>query len=657
MIRSRRTAGTSLVEILVVIVVFLIGVLAVVQIFPGGFRLLGLTRSQSVGDQLTRSEIERLKAMGDQLPEKIIPVSFLRSGGQVLVLGDSSRLASDLGPAATLLNADGTMENASGVIGSWHQTSGANVITRIIGEGGRVPAPRPIGNGPNQFYGGLMNLQFGPIRMNSTIGTDDPLAADLRLVVYGNDLVPVRGAPTATSSIENYQYWVDQAGSPTAVMYIPQVVESPVLVHPYRIGFTAYIDGPTPRALDVVDYRLQVSGSLAPSYATVDFMTIVAPYLGPGESFVGVEFDSIQLNRVFERIPKYTGFDPNQPYQYKLMDDINGTTQEANTGSLLFNPAAYDLYVPDAQGKKIPLTARANYNVFDWGIIRDDVRVPYNEPYLVKLKLSSLKVKGNQDTDGRPYNGLGFAVANGSGGSQELDVVVMDTETGAILSPDSYRVDKSRGTISFLDSDTGTAGLQVVLFDPDSWGAETLANASGRSFRVLYQSSEEYQVQVLTAAARYIGVNAIPSFGQITLGNPAVDDQATKIFFPWCDLGRKVSIGEAYYSVSGSFVGPVTFSGVVQAPRATDSVQLPSIDLRRDYDPSLPATGVYLDSSKYGYAVRYVRGASVAVRVLWNPAKFSLGSDPAANMNAFDKWGQNWRRSITETYLQKGGQQ
>ena len=37
---KRTTRGTSLIEVLVVIVVFLIGILAVAQIFPTGFKLL-----------------------------------------------------------------------------------------------------------------------------------------------------------------------------------------------------------------------------------------------------------------------------------------------------------------------------------------------------------------------------------------------------------------------------------------------------------------------------------------------------------------------------------------------------------------------------------------------------------------------------------------
>jgi len=53
--RNRHSFGTTLVEVLVVMVVFLVGILAVVQIFPKGYQLLLLTRGKSVGQALARN--------------------------------------------------------------------------------------------------------------------------------------------------------------------------------------------------------------------------------------------------------------------------------------------------------------------------------------------------------------------------------------------------------------------------------------------------------------------------------------------------------------------------------------------------------------------------------------------------------------------------
>src|SRR5690349_16953781 len=109
MVRSRRTTGTSLIEILVVIVVFLVGILAIVQIFPGGFRLLGLTRNQAMAVQLSRSEIERLKGRTDQLPEMVLPVLRLYTATDVIITADQNRRPNDLGPYGATMDSTGTL--------------------------------------------------------------------------------------------------------------------------------------------------------------------------------------------------------------------------------------------------------------------------------------------------------------------------------------------------------------------------------------------------------------------------------------------------------------------------------------------------------------------------------------------------------------------
>ena len=44
------------------IVIFLIGILAVVQVFPRGFRLLLVSRNNSAATAIGRDEVERIKA-------------------------------------------------------------------------------------------------------------------------------------------------------------------------------------------------------------------------------------------------------------------------------------------------------------------------------------------------------------------------------------------------------------------------------------------------------------------------------------------------------------------------------------------------------------------------------------------------------------------
>src|SRR4051812_24191429 len=83
---SSRRSGTSLVEILVVIVVFLVGILAIVQVFPGGFRVLSTTQKNTIATALGRAMIETLKNNADQLPEAISPVSYVYNSGTITIV-------------------------------------------------------------------------------------------------------------------------------------------------------------------------------------------------------------------------------------------------------------------------------------------------------------------------------------------------------------------------------------------------------------------------------------------------------------------------------------------------------------------------------------------------------------------------------------------
>ena len=675
--RSRRTAGTSLVEILVVIVVFLIGILAIIQIFPGGFRLLGLTRSQSVATQLARKEIERLKSRADQLPDRIVPVMYARANGELVALVDSSRRTNDLGPTADGLTSAGRLTLAGDDLGDWRRASAANMVNRIVGESAIIPAPRPAsGNISGQlFFGGLMTLQFGPAMFNPEVAGN---SADNNVIfnVYGNDLSVALGAPNLSGSypFRDYLYYCENPEQNSATLYIPQA-GSPIR---YRFAVTAFIqNGGVTRSLEVLDFIVTVPAGAPNSYYSLPLNTVFVPGnfgMVPGDTFVSVSFDSLQLAPLFERISKGTNFGAGNPYEYKLIDDVNPTVTNANMGVLLFNPAGYKYYVPNAQGRRIPLTARVNYNVYDWGIIREDFKIPTGETESTRLTLGSLKVQGNADTDGRTFAGLGFVVPNGAGGNQQLDVVIQDTETGGIYAFDpanqddplltAYRVNKSLGSVRFQDRNTGTPEMEVTIYRPDDWTPIQIDDARGRSVRVFYQSSQEYQVQVLKAAARYIPVTTAPGSGEAfvgALGDPA---QRTRLYFSNSELGRSISISEAF--VEGDFDGPgpnglevrkVSVSGAIKAPVASDPLQLPYFDLIDVFGPGIVNGWTNVDETgkATGYSVRGIRGASVAVRVLWNPQKFALTGTSAQNMTAFDRWAANWRKSTTETFLQRGG--
>lgn len=634
MARCRRK-GTSLVEVLVVIVIFSIGILAIVQIFPGGFQALAQTRNQSVATQLGRDEVERLKARPDLLPEQIVPVTYVFSAGDVQILSDASRRADDLGPAAQALDQNGQLLDTGGnPLGNWMYLSGANNSRRIIGEGDVVPAPRQVGN----LYGGLRVLQFGPIVFNQQYRALFP--------VYGNDMTRRLGDPEGR--MREWEFYVDEPETAGATLYIRQAANN----RSYRLTMTAYVQtGGGVVQRDVVDAIVDVAaGGGVASFPVASFAGLTG-----GESFLGVEWESVRLARLFQRLPVGSSFDPTDPYQYMVLDEGAGNS---SLGLLLFNPRGYNFTVRGPQGRRIPLLARVNYDVFDWRILRDNFRVPSSRPATQRLMVGGLKVLGNAvNADGTVYQGIGVQLPNATGNPENRDIAIVDTETGGVYlerTPGGQplmQIDKSMGSVTFLDGDNDVNnGLQGMLMLPGANSPVTLP-IQGRSVRALYQARNEWSLQVLKAPSIYRqAFNARPGLGQYYVGgsDANVGGSSTRVYFPWADVGRKVVLGEVWTVDSmGNQQGPNVVSEPIQGTPA-DPIGLPYIDVAA----AIP--GAVGFDARNGYSVRQVRGASVAVRVLWNTSTFTLRPDAAENLSAFERFGRNWRRATTETYLQRG---
>ncbi|MCO5296465.1 MAG: type II secretion system GspH family protein [Fimbriimonadaceae bacterium] len=626
MIRNRRTAGTTLIEVLVVIVIFLIGILAVVQVFPGGFKVLRATRDQSVATALSRAEIERIKANSAQLPEMVLPVLYTWIAGGVVISADTERGPDDIGPVAAGLDQNGVLYDASNnALGSWPYLSGANVQRRVIGEGRRVPAPRVIG----AEYGGLLVLQFGPVVFN-------PQYQSL-FQVYGNDMIAREGAPDAFSRRRDYLFYLEDIDDASGQLWLPSGPTN----RTYRLSFSAWVsEGGDYYRHDVVDATIPVRANLG----WVPFQLSNYAPLGAGETYLGAEFDSVQVQRRFDQLPSGVGFTAGEPYEYKLLD--------ANLGLLLFNPAGATFTERRPGGRSIPLMARVSYDVWDWRILRDEFRVPDLGAAQQKLTLGNLKVLGNRDVDGLRYGGLGFDVADGAGGVEPRDFVLVDLDTGAVVTQDSYRVDRSLGVVTFLDADgDGTNGIQGRMTLPGA-AAATGVTLGGRNVRALYHAVGEWSVQILKPAALYSVTDAVPvGVGQYYVGqtpdNPV--GLPTRVYFPKMDLGRKVTIAEVWYRDGGGALKLLENVDFVIQGTPPDATGLPYIDIR-SVDPGAQT----FDYATYGYALRGVRGASVSVRVLHNPSFLSLGGNAADNMASLEQWGRDWRRTETETFLQRG---
>jgi hypothetical protein len=661
-----------------VIVVFLVGILAVIQIFPKGFQLLLLNRSKTVAQALARDEVESLKARPDELPEQIVSAYYLN--GNLVI--DSSKDPNDLSPwsagdpaSTASLNSNGFITDGFGNgLGNWNYLAGANAFRRVIGEGHRVPAPRMVGTSTG-YYGGLMVLQFGPINYVPANGTTPS-----NVSVYGNDLEQIAGFPVAaTIQYTDYQYFVGPSATTGATSVMLPTGSSGDADRFFRISFSAYVSNGSGGIIkrDYTEINpVDVPGTVINTTTGQYPLTNPIALYGLGglvtDPIVSIDLDTLRIQRLFLPIAKGSTFSADDPYQYQLLNE--------NLGVLLFNPIGNGVYVSRIGHDREPLTARVNYDVFDWRILHDDFRVdvgilpgePSNvDPQLLvaqhKLPVGSLKVLNNAGPDGLPNTPIpnietspsvsgttNTSLANGPGTD---NFVLVDLDTGGvyceintnITSQQLITVNKSTGvvTISDLDGDS-TNGITGELLLPD--GTTTNVQMDNRAVRALYMVNQEYSVQVLKAAAQYTvspsPINLSP--GQFYIGGTVSGvGLPYRIYFPQGDNGRKVTVGEVTYLRStDNYSHDLLGQDFLVTTGADPTLSLPFIDLTK---VDSAATQVNFQN---GIGARGVKGASVAVRVLWNPTSFHLTGSSSSNITALTNWQQSYRKSINETFLQ-----
>jgi len=677
--RKRSNAGTTLIEILTVIVVFLVGILAIVQIFPPGLAVLRTTRGNTIANSLARSEVQRIQGQSNQIAEMIMPVSFI-GGTTALIAVDSNVEPNELkppmdSPTQGLIDNQGNVMVGGSPVGQWSKVTGANIFSRVIGEGRPVPAPRQVGT----QFGGLMQLMFAPIYYFVDSGTGVGQAGLLQ--VYGNDLVrrfgnrDIPGRENPNEFNPRYRDWeffyigaddTDDTNYPNEDQIWIGVLKVGGIPVPqsYRVSFSFnYDNGGTISQYDVIVLGEPADGTLVGNYFVLPIRQLTAKaglYGNPGfnpAGYLGIDWSTLRVQRVYDEIPAANAFAPSNPYQYKVLS--------SNLGSILINPSAFDYKVRTARGIQVPLQARSDYTVYDWRIIRDEFRVPATGLNNVKLVMNSLKSRSSQGPDGRTNGGLGGAVAGdqslwtpnvaGTNGSQ--DFILQDVDTGSIILGNSttdansgYSVNKSSGVLTFRDIDNNPAnGLTALVAAPtgipaNPWAAAVPLDISGRNVRALYTGNGEYAVQAMKAANTYRvvlpGAAGSLKAGECYVGGSNIWGQANRLYFPISDLGQKVTIGEAWVAGGTENVfedrdfqisGRQSFAGGTLA-----YVQLPA--------------GYSFSFAQNGYSVRRVRGASMKVRVLWNPTSFTLGTDQADNFNRFMKWAESWRRIETESF-------
>lgn len=673
--------GTTLIELLVVIVVFMVGILAVAQIFPKGFQLLITSRNNAEATALARDQVEHLKYSPDDLPDLIEAVTY-ENGVPVV---NANKTIFDLGPdrqsASDYVDASGNLWLNGTNVGNWQLHSGANGFRRIIGEGQRVPAPRQIGT---NLFGGLRVLANGPIDHNEPLFVyandmtkENVYPADLALSGT-NASVAINGTPysaplaTTSSSLSVYEYFVGPpigTSNPTPANECLILPTNP-FPRTYHLSLSAFLGtaGGYTRT-DLPDLAVTVPGQVAGGFTAplveIPISQILQNYglVNGAISMASVEYDSVRVQPEYYQVASFTTVTGSNgpvadPFQYELLDQ--------NIGVLLFNPIAYQSYMELPGGAREPLIAKVDYDTLDWRILRQEFRIDsqfaWNGPDYDQFEVSvpSILVGSLQGPDGLTNGGLASLetplppatttpyVATQSATAD--NVMVIDLATGGVLcevDPNTpttqlVTVDKNHGIITVHGAPENTSTLSGFILLPGAT-TPTQMDLTGRTFRVLYRARNNWAAFPTKAASSYsVTTVAPPSPGQVYVpSNPK-----TRIYFPMNDLHQKVTVDEIFYMDGTTPEEMQDQDFTIEMPVVADGVGLPCIDITT-VDPNATAL-----NTTYGEVARGIKGASLTVQVIWNPASFSLSPTTSNNLGLIGTWGQSYRRSTNQTYLQ-----
>lgn len=636
-----RAAGTSLIEILVSIVVLVIGILAIAQIFPGGIRVLNGVRNSMIGASLAESMQNTISEHPESVPDQILPVSYMIQSGVLAVVPTAAIGPKSLEIAGDAISSTGITSKLGVQYGHWDYFSGANNLRRVIGDTYLVPQAQEVGAG---LRGSLLVLRYGP-----RLAVSNPLISSQTfkplLEVMSGELEIREGRPTAGNN-PLFAANLVNANDQAAELWLP--TDQFNAFYRIRIAYFAKDSGTTvTRREATYDLPVTPSGTLG-TFQTIPLQALLAANggLGVGETLQSVEVDSLHINRKF--IETAGAFTDGNPYEFKVV----GNPQ---LGLILLNPAGANSFEERSGGRK-PLMAKVSYDVFDWRIVKEEIRVPETSPFVARVSLA-LKVEGGTNADRTLYKGLNVGLANYDAGSSTVgeenrSTALIDLVSGAIVAPNSYNIVGRDSLIEFKDVDGSVTGLQVWEIRPD--GGAIKVNPSGRTFRVYYRSANEFSIHPIKASSTYgQGVNP-PKSSQYFLDKVA---GPTRLYFPQGDAGQRVSIQELWYTTQAGGLRSLSSADFVLRSDSSDTVGYPFLDIRDVVTVPASNTAEYpkeFNTTAYGYAVRGVKGSSLTIRVVQNATSFGLTSDPTQNLANFNTFKDRYTSVTMEGYTQGG---
>ena len=538
--------GTTLVEILVVMLILLVGIMIVIQMFPVGFRVVRAAESQTIATKLAQAEMERWKNMPGNLPDGILPIAVDPAApANNNILNDQHP-----GPPFHGIEPDG----AGGF------TIGNVLNFRYVrNEAATLPVGSYFSTGGGAVYGSRYVLAFSPIEAFT-----DPANTNLYigLSVKSGDLQRRRGdSDSPPPYLRAGRYAIDYTvgGAGGAVFYVALPDTNPA--HAYCISYSYWINNPTSGD---TQYLSRTDQPITP---TTDGSWIEVPAGVPaGYAVDEIEPNSDSCARMFRNVQATNGgvsFWSDDPYEYALADAVMGV--------LAFNPKARNMSEYTARGVRA-ITARIDYRIYDPRIIREDRVVPApNEDTdadgtldhtAVKLALKFILDAGNPDVigdgdqtdnpdeptfEGLVRQRLGMLVTDPGDLWVKDSMLIIDLQTGLRVSMNGVTIDFKAGVVHLPPT------ADLIDFGGNPLTGTTGVTLAGRHLRFFYRADGDWSVQCHKAYSNYSREYGTPhlDYSHFRLLAPATDG-LNKLLFAMCDSGKNVTVDYTFIDSAGN---------------------------------------------------------------------------------------------------------
>lgn len=624
---SRR--GTSLIEVLVVMVVLLVGILTIVQMFPAGFGVVKAAESETIATKLAQAEVERWQNMPENLPDGILPI-----------IDDTVQNDQNPGPIFYLFKVDNTTGDYEKDSSGDYIPDNVLNIRQVVGETTTIPIASYFETGGGTAYGSRYALAFAPIdvKLNSQ-NTYDGLkvkSGDMGRVVSDSNDYP----PSLKLGRYAVNYDIIQVGNkPAFRIAVPDTDDS----HIYYVSYSYWAS--EKGASDWTLYSaLDQEVNPDPDGKWID--VVIDPPSGCTVEEMEERTDTCA--RGFVQVSSWSG-----PYEFTLADSILGV--------IAFSPYARNTTEYTAAGKK-PIIARIDYKIYDPRIIREDRVVPSPNEYVsedsnnnsnnnndnnytaIKLALRFILNAGdfnpnNTSTlhDGDPtdcpdeptFEGLvrkklGHVVSDPSDVVVSQSMLIIDLATGLRVDMTNVQIDFATGTVHLPETanlidwngKTGTGSSRSDTTD---------VKLQGRHLRFFYRADGDWSLQcqkAYTAYQRQWGTTAV-DYRHFRFRTTTENSETVyQLLFARCETGKSVTVDYTYVTDG------VEHRVVGQNYRISDDTLSGTNYSNCCYiDLSVPDGGEILDNSRIT-----VTGTSFKARVIWRDGKAWRHADIDTNL-------------------------